>query len=77
MNKQKLRDKYFSYRKSISKKKVIQMSHEIFSQIKNIFFIWEKTYYHIFLPIQEYKEVDTFIIIDFLLKKKIYNNSLF
>ncbi|AFJ90925.1 5-formyltetrahydrofolate cyclo-ligase [Blattabacterium sp. (Blaberus giganteus)] len=55
-------------RKSISQKEIIKMSYEIFFQLKKIFFIWEKTYYHIFLPIREYKEIDTFIIINFLLK---------
>ncbi|WP_242673953.1 5-formyltetrahydrofolate cyclo-ligase [Blattabacterium sp. DPU] len=55
-------------RKSISQDKIIKMSYEIFLHLKKMFFIWEKTYYHIFLPIREYKEVDTFIIINFLLK---------
>ncbi len=68
MNKKKLRKKYFHMRKSFSQKEIIKMSNEIFSHLKNIFFIWEKTYYHIFLPIREYKEVNTFIIINFLLK---------
>lgn len=68
MNKKKLREKYFHMRKSISEKEIIKMSYEIFFHLKKIFFIWKKTYYHIFLPIREYKEIDTFIIINFLLK---------
>jgi 5,10-methenyltetrahydrofolate synthetase len=68
MNKEKLRKKYLHMRKSISHNKIIKMSDEIFFQLKKIFFIWRKKYYHIFLPIREYKEVDTFIIINFLLK---------
>ncbi|WP_185867051.1 5-formyltetrahydrofolate cyclo-ligase [Blattabacterium cuenoti] len=68
MNKKKLRKKYFSMRKSISQNEIIKMSYEIFFQLKKILFIWNKTYYHIFLPIRKYKEVNTFIIINFLLK---------
>ncbi|WP_185860619.1 5-formyltetrahydrofolate cyclo-ligase [Blattabacterium cuenoti] len=70
MNKKKLRKKYLYMRKSISQKEIRKMSYEIFFHLKEIFFIWGKTYYHIFLPIREYKEVDTFIIINFLLKKE-------
>ncbi|WP_185849134.1 5-formyltetrahydrofolate cyclo-ligase [Blattabacterium cuenoti] len=68
MNKKKLREKYFHMRKSIPQKEISRMSYEIFFQLKKIFFIWKKTYYHIFLPIYEYKEIDTFIMINFLLK---------
>ncbi|AGW85909.1 5-formyltetrahydrofolate cyclo-ligase [Blattabacterium sp. (Nauphoeta cinerea)] len=68
MNKKKLREKYLCIRKSISRIEIIKMSYEIFFHLKKIFFLWKKTYYHIFLPIHEYKEVDTFIIIDFLFK---------
>ncbi|WP_185858435.1 5-formyltetrahydrofolate cyclo-ligase [Blattabacterium cuenoti] len=72
MNKEKLRKKYFFYRKSISQEEVTKMSYKIFFQIKKILYLWEKKYYHIFLPIQKNKEVDTFMIIDFLLKKGKY-----
>ncbi|WP_341653586.1 5-formyltetrahydrofolate cyclo-ligase [Blattabacterium cuenoti] len=68
MNKKKLREKYLHMRKSISRKKIRKMSYEIFFQLKKIFFLWKKTYYHIFLPIRKHKEIDTFIIINFLLK---------
>ncbi|WP_185865920.1 5-formyltetrahydrofolate cyclo-ligase [Blattabacterium cuenoti] len=68
MNKKKLRKKYFFYRKTLSQKEVFEKSYEIFFHLKKISFIWEKKYYHIFLPIREYKEVDTFIIVNFLLK---------
>ncbi|BBA17415.1 5-formyltetrahydrofolate cyclo-ligase [Blattabacterium cuenoti] len=68
MNKKKLREKYFHMRKSISVKEIRKMSFEIFFQLRKISFIWKKTYYHIFLPIQKHKEIDTFIIINFLLK---------
>ncbi|WP_185861177.1 5-formyltetrahydrofolate cyclo-ligase [Blattabacterium cuenoti] len=68
MNKKKLRKKYFYMRKYISHVEIIKMSYKIFFQLKKIFFIWEKTYYHIFLPIREHQEINTFIIINFLLK---------
>jgi 5-formyltetrahydrofolate cyclo-ligase len=32
--------------------------------------IWEKTYFHIFLPITEQKEVDTELILHLLVKTK-------
>ncbi|WP_185871555.1 5-formyltetrahydrofolate cyclo-ligase [Blattabacterium cuenoti] len=68
MNKEKLRAQYFYMRKSISQYEIMKMSYEIFFQLKKLFFIWKNTYFHIFLPICEHKEVNTFIIIDFLLK---------
>ncbi len=69
MNKKELRKKYFFYRKSFSKKEIFKKSYEIFLQLKKLF-IWNKKYYHIFLPIQKHNEINTFIIIDFLFKKK-------
>ncbi|WP_341657996.1 5-formyltetrahydrofolate cyclo-ligase [Blattabacterium cuenoti] len=68
MNKKKLRKKYLHMRKSISRNRIRKMSSEIFFQLIKIFFLWKKTYYHIFLPIRKHKEIDTFIIINFLLK---------
>ncbi|ACY40161.1 5-formyltetrahydrofolate cyclo-ligase [Blattabacterium sp. (Blattella germanica) str. Bge] len=72
MNKKKLRKKYFCYRQSLSQKEVFDKSYEIFFQMKKIFFIWGRKYYHIFLPIRKYKEVDTFILVNFLLKRGKY-----
>ncbi|WP_185869346.1 5-formyltetrahydrofolate cyclo-ligase [Blattabacterium cuenoti] len=72
MNKKELRKKYFYYRQSLSKKEVLYNSYKIFSCLKKIFFIWEKKYYHVFLPIRKYKEVDTFFIVNFLLRKGKY-----
>ncbi|WP_185873759.1 5-formyltetrahydrofolate cyclo-ligase [Blattabacterium cuenoti] len=69
MNKKELRKKYLFYRKSLSKKEILEKSYKIFFQIKKIF-LWDKTYYHIFLPIRKYNEINTFILINFLLKKK-------
>ncbi|WP_185864377.1 5-formyltetrahydrofolate cyclo-ligase [Blattabacterium cuenoti] len=75
MNKKELRKKYLSYRKRISQEKLIVKSHEILSKMKKVFFsykIFQKKYYHIFLPIQKNNEINTFIIIDFLLSQKKY-----
>ncbi|WP_185855966.1 5-formyltetrahydrofolate cyclo-ligase [Blattabacterium cuenoti] len=71
MNKKELRNKYLSYRKSLSKKEIFKKSYKIFFQLKKLS-IWDKKYYHIFLPIQEHNEINTFIIINFLLKRKKY-----
>ncbi|WP_185870996.1 5-formyltetrahydrofolate cyclo-ligase [Blattabacterium cuenoti] len=76
MNKDSLRKKYISYRKKIPKNEFIQKNYNIFFQLRKVFFyykkIYEKKYYHLFLPIRKYNEINTFIIIDFLLKKKKY-----
>ncbi|MDR1804615.1 MAG: hypothetical protein LBQ72_00095 [Flavobacteriales bacterium] len=69
MNKKELRKKYFLYRNSLSKEEVKKKSYEIFFQSKKLS-IWDKKYYHIFLPIQKYNEINTFIIINCLIKKK-------
>ncbi|WP_185850900.1 5-formyltetrahydrofolate cyclo-ligase [Blattabacterium cuenoti] len=65
----KLRKKYLFYRKKLSKIEVIKMSHDIFHLSKKLSF-WNKNFYHIFLPIKKYNEINTFIITDFLLKER-------
>ncbi|WP_185866495.1 5-formyltetrahydrofolate cyclo-ligase [Blattabacterium cuenoti] len=70
--KKKLRKKYFFYRKSLTKQEVLKSSYDIFIQVKKLFFIWEKTYYHIFLPIKKYNEINTFLIANFLFQKGKY-----
>lgn len=69
MNKNKLRKKYLFYRKSFSKNEILKKSYDIFFKVKKLF-IWNKKYYHIFLPIDKNNEINTFFIINFLLKKK-------
>ncbi len=76
MNKKKLRIKYLFDRKSLSKKEILKKSYDIFFKLKKLF-IWNKKYYHIFLPIQKHNEINTFIIINFLLKKKMCYRSSF
>ncbi|WP_185872677.1 5-formyltetrahydrofolate cyclo-ligase [Blattabacterium cuenoti] len=68
-NKEFMRKKYFFCRKHFSKTKILFNSHKIFMQLKKLM-IWNKTYYHIYLPIKTNNEIDTFTIINFLIKKK-------
>ncbi|WP_185876734.1 5-formyltetrahydrofolate cyclo-ligase [Blattabacterium cuenoti] len=72
MNKEEFRKKYFYYRQSLSQKEIFDYSYQIFLNFRKLFFIWKKKYYHIFLPIKKYKEVNTFIFINFLQQKKKY-----
>ncbi|WP_238785481.1 hypothetical protein [Blattabacterium cuenoti] len=64
-----IRKKYLFYRKHFYKSKILFNSYKIFMQLKQLI-IWNHTYYHIYLPIKKQNELDTFIIINFLLKKK-------
>ncbi|WP_185864937.1 5-formyltetrahydrofolate cyclo-ligase [Blattabacterium cuenoti] len=65
-----IRKKYLFYRKYFFTEKNINFfSKKIFFQLKKLP-IWNKKYYHIFIPIKKYREINTFIIINFLLKKK-------
>ncbi len=69
MNKEEIRKIYYMYRKKLSKKDIKKFSINIFKMLKNIP-IWDNKYYHIYIPIKKLKEVDTYYIINFLLKKK-------
>ncbi|WP_026450957.1 5-formyltetrahydrofolate cyclo-ligase [Aequorivita capsosiphonis] len=53
-----LRKKYKKLRETISEDSMEEMSLEIANQALKLS-IWDKTYYHIFLPISEKKEVNT------------------
>lgn len=57
-HKSTLRSKYKKLRKSLSEESVEEMSLQIANQALKIA-IWDKTYYHIFLPITSKKEVNT------------------
>ncbi len=65
MNKQELRTKYKMLRSQISEEDVERLSMDIANQLLQLP-IWEKSYYHIFLPIQKHKEVDTEFILHIL-----------
>lgn len=65
MNKTDLRIKYKALRNSLSENEVEEMSLAIANKILALP-LWEKTYFHIFLPITEQKEVNTEFILHLL-----------
>jgi 5-formyltetrahydrofolate cyclo-ligase len=68
MNKLELRQKYKSLRKQLSENDLEEMSLAIANKVMTIT-IWEKNYFHIFLPIQEQKEVNTEYVLHLLAGK--------
>ena len=68
MNKKELRLKYKALRAELSSEAIEDKSLSIANQaVKSD--IWEKLYYHIFLPITEHKEVDTEFLLQVLAGK--------
>ena len=65
MNKKELRIKYKALRNQLSENDVEEMSLAIANKVLTLP-IWEKTYFHIFLPIIEQKEVNTEFILHLL-----------
>lgn len=65
MNKKELRIKHKALRKALMLKDVEACSLEIANQLLKLP-IWEKTYYHIFLPIEDLNEVNTAFILHIL-----------
>ncbi|RKS94965.1 5-formyltetrahydrofolate cyclo-ligase [Flavobacterium limicola] len=65
MNKTELRQKYKALRNSLSENEVEEMSLAVANKILTLP-LWEKTYFHIFLPITEQKEVNTEFILHLL-----------
>ena len=65
MNKKELRIKYKALRSQLSENDVEEMSLAIANKVLTIP-IWGKTYFHIFLPIIEQKEVNTEFILHLL-----------
>lgn len=65
MNKKELRLKYKSLRNLLSESELEEMSLAIANKILTLP-IWEKNYFHIFLPITEHKEVNTEFILHLL-----------
>ena len=68
MHKKELRSKYKSLRASLSKNEIEEKSLAIANKLLALP-IWENTYFHIFLPIIEQKEVDTEVILHMLAGK--------
>ncbi len=65
MNKTELRAKYKALRAVINDQEIDDLSMDIANQLLQLP-IWEKTYYHIFLPILKHKEINTEFILHIL-----------
>ena len=68
MTKKELRVKYKIVRQKLSEEDIEEKSLAIANQLVRMN-IWNKTYYHIFLPIEEQKEVNTEYILQILAGK--------
>lgn len=68
MLKKELRAKYKALRNQLSENDVEEMSLAIANNVLTLP-VWEKTYFHIFLPITEHKEVNTEFILHLLAGK--------
>jgi 5-formyltetrahydrofolate cyclo-ligase len=68
MLKSELRKKYKELRNQLSEETIDEMSLAIANQLLQLD-IWNKTYYHLFLPIVEQKEVNTAFILQILAGK--------
>ena len=68
MNKSELRLKYKALRQQLSKEEIEEKSLAIANNLLKLQ-VWDKTYYHLFLTIDEQKEVDTEFILQILAGK--------
>ncbi|WP_062061304.1 5-formyltetrahydrofolate cyclo-ligase [Aquimarina longa] len=68
MNKTELRVKYKALRSQLSEEAIEELSMAIANQLLQLP-IWEKSHYHIFLPIDRQKEINTELILNILLGK--------
>jgi 5-formyltetrahydrofolate cyclo-ligase len=68
MNKKDVRQKYKELRQSLSNDEIELQSLAIANRLLQLD-VWNKTYYHVFLPIVEQKEVDTEFILQILAGK--------
>jgi len=68
MNKKEARQKYKELRQQLSQEEIEDKSLAIANQLLKMD-IWDKTYYHIFLPIEEQKEINTEYILQILAGK--------
>jgi 5-formyltetrahydrofolate cyclo-ligase len=68
MNKNELRQKYKALRNQLSTEEIEDKSLAIANRLLQLN-IWEKTYFHLFLTIEEQKEVDTEFILQILAGK--------
>lgn len=65
MSKAELRKKYKNLRKELSREAIDTLSLEIANQALSID-IWDRQYYHIFLPIKRLREIDTTYLLSIL-----------
>lgn len=65
MLKKEIRSKYKTLRRVLSENEIDEMSLAIANNVL-LLPIWEKTYFHLFLPIEEQKEVNTEFILHLL-----------
>lgn len=65
MNKEELRTKYKKLRQDLSKNDIDDLSILIANQILKLN-IWDKTYFHVFMPIENQNEVNTEFILHLL-----------
>ena len=65
MLKKEIRTKYRTLRQALSKSEIDEMSLAIVNKVVTLP-IWEKNYFHLFLPIEEQKEVNTEFILHLL-----------
>ncbi len=68
MNKTELRTQYKALRQNLSKVEIEEMSLAIANEVLALD-IWSKTYFHVFLPIEEQKEVNTEFLLHLLTGK--------
>jgi 5-formyltetrahydrofolate cyclo-ligase len=68
MKKSEIRSKYKALRKQLSENDIEEMSLAVANKLITLP-VWEKTYFHIFLPITEHNEVNTEFILHLLCGK--------
>jgi 5-formyltetrahydrofolate cyclo-ligase len=68
MNKKELRKKYKDLRSQLSSNELEELSLVVANQLLKMA-IWQKTYYHLFLPIKKHKEINTEYILQILAGK--------
>ena len=68
MNKKELRKKYKDLRSQLSPNELEELSLAIANQLLKMA-IWQKAYYHLFLPIEKHKEINTEYILQILAGK--------
>ena len=68
MTKSEIRKKYKLLRSYLSVEEIAQLSIKITDQLQDLA-IWDKSYYHLFLPIKKFKEVETKYLFHRLQKK--------